>query len=363
MSSHSRKRGRGEESVNGIIPEREPAVKSTVCLNVGGRVFKVAIATLQLAGGPYLNALLSNNWKDAEEEGEFFIDRDSDSFAVILSFLRSGCKLLKIDEGDKKLFSSVLLDAEFFGIDSLLNFVKLTCFKNMGQYRFFSPPKPLKDAEMIEKFDKEFKTINDLLNSRQFPSCFFKKFAYNRIISVETLPSDAYVEIYNRGTDETKFLATLQMVTFENYSGQIFTEPMVNVNVSRFLCWTFYTYPYCFGEANTHDVQKLRAQVQKIIPISYALALDDDSSTFKTWHLASKKVYLTNEGANLGSYTADIGGRAQLCTPSLIEVFQRNEMGGKKTTVMYGTNVYGKLTEVSKFSNFKYLGEEARSHH
>lgn len=122
-------------TVTALKPKSFPR-SAFVTLCIGDQRFKTSRATLALAGGMYFAALLSDRWHEGEEanlgcEEEVFIDRDPEPFGVILSFLRSGCKVLNVDETNKRLFVAVLVEADFYQIEVLTNMVKVSCQRNL----------------------------------------------------------------------------------------------------------------------------------------------------------------------------------------------------------------------------------------
>ena len=94
---------------------RTEASKDRIKLDVGGTLFTSSISTLT-ANSQYFAALFSR-WEEDEEN--LFLDRDPDSFRVLLSCMRHKRALLP--EHDKDLFKRVLLDAQFYGLDWLEN--------------------------------------------------------------------------------------------------------------------------------------------------------------------------------------------------------------------------------------------------
>ena len=69
---------------------------------------------------------------DGDERPDIFIDRDADTFAVLLSCMRSRAVLLP--EADLALCTRVLYDAEFYGMQWLLNRVKAKTVRHDGGF-------------------------------------------------------------------------------------------------------------------------------------------------------------------------------------------------------------------------------------
>lgn len=59
-----------------------------ITLNIGGKKFATAKATLLNAKGSYFEAMLSSGHWKPDEDGEYFIDRDAKHFMTILNYLR-----------------------------------------------------------------------------------------------------------------------------------------------------------------------------------------------------------------------------------------------------------------------------------
>ena len=92
-------------------------------LQVGGETFITCRATLEPAS-TYFARRFSTEWTSGAPEDEIFLDRDSDSFRVLLSYMRSG-HVSVMPRDNAALFARVLLDADYFGVDALLEQVKV----------------------------------------------------------------------------------------------------------------------------------------------------------------------------------------------------------------------------------------------
>ena len=108
MSSH-KKRARSE------------GTSDRVFLNVGGEVFQTTVSTLT-ANSQFFSRKFSSEWSTEDAEDEIFLDRDADSFRVLLSCMRNHTVLLP--QSDADLFARVMLEANFFGVDWLVREVK-----------------------------------------------------------------------------------------------------------------------------------------------------------------------------------------------------------------------------------------------
>ena len=119
----SRKRDRaagGGDTASADAPNHE--APDRVTLHVGSETFVTCRATLEPASS-YFARRFSAEWSSGVPSEGCFLDRDADSFRVLLSFMR--CGHVSVLPRDPALFSRVLLDAEYFGIDSLIEQVKV----------------------------------------------------------------------------------------------------------------------------------------------------------------------------------------------------------------------------------------------
>jgi hypothetical protein len=88
----------------------------TVSLNVGGKVYTTTRSTLENA--PFFDGLFravsSGATTTKDEDGRFFVDRDSEFFKIILQFLRSGVPVMASTEQE---LETLRAEFEFFGLD------------------------------------------------------------------------------------------------------------------------------------------------------------------------------------------------------------------------------------------------------
>ena len=172
------KRGRGASRSD---PDR-------VALDVGGEKFVSSISTLS-ASSAYFAALFAR-WDDdaADEHPEVFLDRDPDAFRVLLSCMRQ--KMALLPEGDAGLFRRSLLDAEFLGIDWLLQAVKVAVVDHMEcnhkylavvRYNCSAHPLRIDDKtitmnseQKVLLFDYEYRSICNAFDKEVLPSMFFQ---------------------------------------------------------------------------------------------------------------------------------------------------------------------------------------------
>ncbi len=137
-----------------------------VKLNIGGRYFETKIETLTKHSEgtrTYFKALFSRQWqleKDPIDES-IFIDRNGDSFAYILNYLRTG--QLIINDSDSTVRRNLIIEAEFYKIESLVSLLKMNDRKppnhSLEQRQFYSDTKIL-SSEHQEHLNRLY-GIND----------------------------------------------------------------------------------------------------------------------------------------------------------------------------------------------------------
>ena len=165
-----------------VLGKRQPDVADSACgtakrpalsrsadrvhLVVGGEHFHTSKLTLRAS--TFFSAMLDGSWHEADDD-EVFVDRDPDSFRVLLSCLRAGRAILP--EHDTNLCIRALLDAQFYGMESLLEEIKSTtyCHMHPGACRGLAPK-----LSPSEKFDKETGGILDAIDKGLLPERFFK---------------------------------------------------------------------------------------------------------------------------------------------------------------------------------------------
>uniref|UniRef100_A0A7S2PBS9 BTB domain-containing protein n=1 Tax=Skeletonema marinoi TaxID=267567 RepID=A0A7S2PBS9_9STRA len=94
----------------------ESSMDNIVTFDVGGKIFKTSRSCLQNHAGIHmLERLVSDTWqKDKDHTKPIFIDRDGDTFAYVLNYLRYGHVTLPATVLPEDMF---LLDLDFYGIE------------------------------------------------------------------------------------------------------------------------------------------------------------------------------------------------------------------------------------------------------
>eukprot|EP01117_Protostelium_nocturnum_P018790 TRINITY_DN7928_c0_g1_i1.p1 TRINITY_DN7928_c0_g1~~TRINITY_DN7928_c0_g1_i1.p1 ORF type:complete len:262 (+),score=116.22 TRINITY_DN7928_c0_g1_i1:46-831(+) len=97
------------------MKERSDNAKSTITLNVGGKLFTTSKENLLRVKNTYFSSLLqSENWKP-DEDGNYFIDRDPKPFSIILKYLRTGHFNLKNLTNDQ--LDDLQEELDYYSID------------------------------------------------------------------------------------------------------------------------------------------------------------------------------------------------------------------------------------------------------
>jgi hypothetical protein len=127
MSSSTRKRRlvspQQEEQPQALQPRPDRIV-----LDVGGTRFTTSATTLT-SKRDYFASMLSH-WCDDGPPESLFLDRDPEPFKVLLTYMRTG--LLELSADNASLARRVLVDAQFLGMQGLIDSVKMAVVENTG---------------------------------------------------------------------------------------------------------------------------------------------------------------------------------------------------------------------------------------
>ena len=121
--------GTAKRQHDATAPAAKRRQTDRVTLDVGGTIFHTTENTLT-SSSSYFSRLFSGPWQDAAGDEPRFLDRDADAFRVLLSCLRN--RTVVLPEADPALCTRVLLEAEFFGVEWLLQQVKERVSDNIG---------------------------------------------------------------------------------------------------------------------------------------------------------------------------------------------------------------------------------------
>ena len=164
MSSSSRKR----RLVSPQQPDEEQAEPRAarrtdrIVVDVGGTRFATSASTLTSAS-EYFERLLSPRWC-AEPPEELFLDRDPEPFKILLTYMRTG--LLELSKDDPSMARRVMVEAEFLGMQSCIDCVKVEAIKNHchGSYP---------DRDAVEGFDRLHGSFDAAIRDGILPKNFF----------------------------------------------------------------------------------------------------------------------------------------------------------------------------------------------
>ena len=133
-----------------------------VRLNVGGEIFQTSKSTLT-ANSDFFARKFSSDWSGTDEaDEEIFLDRDADSFRVLLSCMRHRAALLP---EEKLLCTRVLLEAQYLGVDWLLEMVKSVAHTHLYPHS--------KAKERHVAFDEEHGGLDEAIRADILPARFF----------------------------------------------------------------------------------------------------------------------------------------------------------------------------------------------
>jgi len=231
----SRKRDRaagGDGTASAAAPDR-------LTLHVGGETFVTCRATLEPASS-YFARRFSAEWSSGMPSEDNFLDRDADSFRILLSFMRFGH--VSVLPREPALFARVLLDAEYLGIDSLIEQVKVRVQRHLHPDKkltrrglFYLDAAALADAKArwtAAAFDKEHGGLREALDSTWLMDRFFApkpKSLYPKIVQLVPAQKTDRVVIhggYHPGSqDASRSVHAFALV--DHGDGRSGVEPMV----------------------------------------------------------------------------------------------------------------------------------------
>merc|ERR1719419_142049 len=90
-----------------------------ITLKVGSKLFSTSLSTLRSIKGTFFDKMFSKGANiTITEDGEYFIDRNPDTFGYVLDYIRNGDLLIKTT--DENVRMEVLDDAEYFELPEIL---------------------------------------------------------------------------------------------------------------------------------------------------------------------------------------------------------------------------------------------------
>lgn len=302
-------------------------------LNIGGQIFSTSKQTL-ICGSAFFSAAFQGQFSDGEDEdAEYYVDRCPDVFPILLKYMRSNLLVCN----DRNLLAEVLIEAEFFGIDILLEEVKLQCYANLHSKLAGTI---LTSNEVLAEAAKEFPTTKELVSHKQFPAIYYEVAIFNKVISTEMLPEDTYVEY---GRDKRHWRA-YQMATYQRGidDPEIIVEPLVRLE-SRLISWNKIDFRCPVVRWDRVGV----SSSSQIVPLSFALKNFFLDNT--VWSLVHKKHVSFEKGMDF-EYMATVDGKEKTLHPSFLEIKENDR--GEISVEGYGFTTTNQLINVREFSNF-----------
>ena len=165
-------------------------IADRVEVDVGGKLFTTSVSTLT-GSSAYFRRIFSDSWDSGE--GVLFLDRDAEPFAFLLSYMRSGA--VELASADSWLCKRIMLEAEYLGIDGLLEAIKATAHRHLHQEWSGT------DSEAAAAFDAENGSLEDALASGVLPARFFGPAP---VCGVGLLPYFVHVRDSDRGVRHSR---------------------------------------------------------------------------------------------------------------------------------------------------------------
>ena len=173
-------------------------------LHVGGTArFSTTVTTLS-ASSHYFSAKFSGDWSQ-ESDSVLYLDRDAAPFEVLLSCMRS--RTVALLPTDECMFKRVLLEAEFFGVDFVLNHVKAKAAQNIHLRQYSKVEhNPLvervkfgtggdsnkigSDADVaLRYFNQKWPALEDAFKAGVLPARYFAPTAVARADILKVIPA------------------------------------------------------------------------------------------------------------------------------------------------------------------------------
>ncbi|KAJ7952285.1 BTB/POZ domain-containing protein [Quillaja saponaria] len=121
-------------AVNGF--QQQKPDWNIIAIDVGGQLFQTTKQTLNLAGPKSLFSKISESAASSTQFGTPFIDRDPESFSIILSLLRTGNLPSKAQAFE---LQDLISESQYYGIESLL----VNSLSNPSQFEAFNLEKSM----------------------------------------------------------------------------------------------------------------------------------------------------------------------------------------------------------------------------
>jgi hypothetical protein len=247
------------------------------CINidVGGTCFKTSVSTLTAASA-YFQRLLSERWAE-ERPTDLFLDRDPEPFGILLSFMRTGH--LKLPEDNAALAGSILLEAEYLGIDSVLQLVKARAHRNW--HADWSGD----DRAAVAAFSEENGDTLSAVSSGVLPYRYFtskRDDKKRKVVQLLPAPPGCMVTIKYGGRNETIETLPVHCLALVENRRQIRSGDRFGADVLDAIV----THPYVAGQ-------------------SLASEVFNDTAWFRLWTDEMKNVFKVPDGQLAAEYWKD----------------------------------------------------------
>lgn len=294
-----------------------------IVVNVGGKLFPTFRSTLTMKS-TYFEKRLSGRFSDDAGDSEIIVDRDHEPFSIILSYLRSGELLIS---PDKLLFSSILIEADFYGIDELLDMVRDQCYCNLNHINC--------EEELCDLLRNDrkivFPTYKHIIKHVFFPSMYFNKDNYYRVISTHVLPENKHVRL-ERPNGTVEYKEVWQSVTYQCLqSSAIFVEPLISL-AELAPYWLSVKDPTDWREEN--DL----SYIGQLVPVRFYIGFYG-STYLDCWHTVTKTVYKPSHGSI--QYTVRSDGAPFTKSPDLAIIYKLTNSDLLTETKLYGYSCNG----------------------
>ena len=315
----------------------DKAHDSSVVVNVGGTLFSTFRSTLTMKS-TYFEKRLSGRFSDDAGDSEIIVDRDHEPFSIILSYLRSGKLSVPSDQLTLRL---VLIEVDFYGIDELVDMVRDKCYCNL-----YHVDTDDYDDAYLSDCKSIFPSYEQIIEHRFFPSMYFDKVNYYRVISTQMLPDNKYARL--RKYDNTfEFVAVCQSITYECIQTHtVLVEPLLCLAEAA-PSWMSQKSPTDWREKGKETFAR------QLVPVSFWLGFKRHLY-HQTWYTATKTEYKPDK--NRCEYTVKIDGKPVTLRADLTMFYSVDTHSKLNHTELYGYSASGVLMKVSDFRGFMHMG-------
>ena len=227
MSEASRKKRPDQQ-------RRRAASEGRVVLNVGGTLFTTSKTTL-VGSSAYFESLFSDKWtnNDGDDEEDIFIDQDPEAFRVLLSYMRLG----KVKASE--LTTAVLLQAQFLGMEKLLEAVRLAVRREVFAGKTKMLLNSAKSAGLLdgsEEIQKEYAVLSTYF----YADCSFRV-QQQRIVSAKEIVASIQCGDKSDDGSPVKLYSTfIDCLNWLHRNRYVLEEETLSKEDKDFRCPSFY---------------------------------------------------------------------------------------------------------------------------